>query len=129
MNLRDYSERNAYSPTGKHYISSNTGHLSPSLCTEDKHVPGADNPISVCPSSREIFPLWIKIILFGREAKLNIGEYRCCLKFQHFLEHQVTILLTLTPPLGIVIIVFLTWLIALFQQAAHFLTARIVARG
>jgi len=38
-------------------------------------------------------------------------------------------LVALTPPLVIVIMVFLTWLITLFQQAAYFLMARIVAQG
>ena len=129
MNRRDYSKQNAYSPTGKHYISSNVGHLNPSLCTEDKHIPGADNPISVCSSSKKIFPLWIKITLFGKDAKLNRGEFRYCLKLQHFLEYQAKNLVALTLPLVIVILVFLKSLITLFQQAAHFLTARIVARG
>jgi hypothetical protein len=129
MNRREYSERNAYSPTGKHYISSNAGHLSPSLCTEDKHIPGADNPKSVCPSSREILPLWIKLTLLGRDAKLNRGEFRYFLKLQHFFEHQATILVALAPPLVVVIMVSLTWLITLYQQAAHLLTARIMARG
>ena len=129
MNRREYFERNAYSPTGKHYTSSKAGHFRPYLCTEDKDVPGAYNPISVCPSSREIFPLWIKITLFGRDGKLNKGEFRYCWKLHHFLEYQATILVALTPPLVFVIMAFLTWLITLFQKAAHLLKARIILRG
>mgnify|MGYP004178260975 CR=1 FL=1 len=60
---------------------------------------------------------------------MNRGEFRYFLKLQHFFEHQAAILVALTPPLVIVILVFLKWLITLFQQAAHFLTARIVAQG
>ena len=69
------------------------------------------------------------ITFIGQDAKLNRGEFRYGLKLQHLLEYQATSLVALTPPLFIVIMVFLTWLITLFQQAAYFLTARIVARG
>ena len=57
------------------------------------------------------------------------GEFRGCLKIRHFIDHQTKKFVALTLPVVFVIMISLTWLITLFQQAAHSLPARIVARG
>ena len=129
MNRREYTEQNAYGPTVKHHTTLSAEHLSPPLCNEDNRLLSTDNRQSTCPSAREIFPLCIRLRLIGQDVSFTRGEFRYCLKIEHFIGHQITRFVALTLPLVFVIMISLTWLITVFKQAAHALSAQIVARG
>ena len=128
MNLQEHPKRNTYSLTEKYHISSKARHLSPPLCPEGNNVPGAASSRSVCPSARKIFLLQKKT-LSGQDAKISRGEFRFCLKLRHFFGHTTKIMIALTQTSVFAIMVSLTWLITMLQQAAHLLPARIVVRG
>ena len=128
MNLREHPERNTYGLTGKYHISSKAKYLSPPLCPEGNNVPGAASSRSVCLSARKIFLLQKKTLI-GQDAKLSRGEFRFCLKLRHFFGHTTKIMIALTQTSVAAIMVSLTWLITMLQQAAHLLPARIVVRG
>ena len=129
MNRREYTEQNAFGPTVKHHITLSTEHLSPPLFGENNRLLGTGNRQSACPSVREICPLWIRLRLIGRDASITRGEFRYCMKVKHFIGHQTKRSVAPTLSLVFMIMISLTWLITVFQQAAHALPAQIVARG
>ena len=128
MNVREHPERNTYSLTGKYHISSKARHLSPPLWPEGNNVTGAASSRSVCPSARKIFLVQKKTHI-GQDAKWSRGEFRFCLKLRYFFGHTTKITIALTQTSVVTIMVSLTWLITMVQQAAHLLPARIVVRG